>query len=73
MQVALKEGWFKGVGSYMWRFKWTEFSASSLERVVVGGGEGLIHGNLNGQVSVQVAFKEGWFRGGGWGVLYMEI
>ena len=35
VQVAMKEGWFRGVGSYTWRFKWTEFSASSLEGGVV--------------------------------------
>ena len=35
VQVALKEGWFRGVGSYTWRFKWTGFSASSLEGGVV--------------------------------------
>ena len=35
VQVAMEEGWFRGVGSYTWRFKWTGFSASSLEGGVV--------------------------------------
>ena len=35
VRVALKEGWFRGMGSYLWRFKWTGFSASSLEGGVV--------------------------------------
>ena len=35
VQVAMKEGWFRGVRSYKWRFKWTGFSASSLEGGVV--------------------------------------
>ena len=75
VRVALKEGWFRGVwvggGSYTWKIKRIGLSASSLEGGVGGGVRGcLIHGNLNGQVSVQAALKEGDV---GVGVLYMDI